>query len=229
LRFAISGGGYGAGKLGDLSFAPLLAALGMAIFAAPADAGFCSAATGDPRHEFEFFAGYSPASSTLIGTESRRRFVAAGFSYEYRCWVWNSMSLSYTGTIMPAAVLLQPAEVLYNFTPPYQRQSPAHAVYGFAVAPLGFTLDVFRRRRLHPYVETVEGLIASTEPIPENQPDASGLNFLFDIGVGVRWNVRAHGAVEFGYRFLHISNADTTSFNPGVDNNVFYLGYSFLR
>ncbi len=73
------------------------------------------------------------------------------------------------------------------------------------------------------------GIIASTEPIPENQPNASGLNFLFAFGGGIRWNTGQRRALALGYRFLHISNAGTTSFNPGVDNNVIYVGYSFLR
>ncbi|HUA21452.1 MAG TPA: acyloxyacyl hydrolase [Bryobacteraceae bacterium] len=183
----------------------------------------------EPRQEFEFFSGYSPGSSTLIGTETNRRLVVAGFSYTYRCWIRKSLSLGYTATALPAAILLQPAEVLYNFVPPYQRQSPPHAVYGFGVAPLGFTLDFLRTRRVHPFTETIEGLIASTEPIPENQPDATGLNFLFDLGGGIRWDVSPNRSVSLGYRFLHISNAGTTSFNPGVDNNVFYVGYSFER
>lgn len=199
------------------------------ILAIPLHAGFCSAPDGDPRQEFEFFAGYSPASSTLIGTETDRRFVAAGFSYGYRCWIWKAASLSYTPTLMPAAILLQPSEILYNFVPPYQRVSPSHAVYGFAIAPLGFTLDLLRSRRIHPFVESIGGLIASVEPIPENQPDASGLNFLFDFGGGVRWNASRRRVVSVGYRFLHISNAGTTNFNPGVDNNVLYVGYSFWR
>ena len=220
-----------AGGADKLSISPvkLSTVLWITIFVMPLRAGWCSAASNEPRHEFEFLAGYSPASSTLIGTESDRRFILAGFSYGYRCWIWNSASLSYTAAAMPAAILLQPSEVLYNFVPPYQRVSPPHAVYGFAIAPVGFALDVFRTRRIHPFVETMEGLIASTEPIPENQPDASGLNFLFDLGVGVRWSVSPSRAVSLGYRFLHISNAGTTSFNPGVDNNIFYLGYSFLR
>jgi ABC-type lipoprotein export system ATPase subunit len=36
-------------------------------------------------------------------------------------------------------------------------------------------------------------------------------------------------AVTVGYKFLHVSNANTTSFNPGLDNNVVYVGYSFIR
>jgi Lipid A 3-O-deacylase (PagL) len=197
---------------------------------APLDAGFCSAARNEPRHEFEFFAGYSPASSTLLGTATDRRFIAAGVTYEYHCWIWSSVSLSYTATAMPAAILLQPSQVLFNIPAAnYASFSPAHAVYGFAAAPLGFTLDLFRTRRVHPFVETIEGIIASREPIPENQLNATGLNFLFDLGGGIRWSASRRRAVILGYRFLHISNADTTSFNPGVDNNVFYLGYSFLR
>jgi hypothetical protein len=200
----------------------------LTILAAPLDAGFCSAARGEPRHEFEFFAGYSPASSTFLGATTDRRFIAAGLSYQYRCWIWSSVALSYSATAMPAAILLQPSQVLY--TNPYlQVLSRAHAVYGFAVAPLGFTLDLLRTRRVHPFLETIGGVIASTEPIPENQPDATGLNFLFDFGGGIRWSAGPRRAVILGYRFLHISNAGTTSFNPGVDNNVLYLGYAFLR
>ena len=36
-------------------------------------------------------------------------------------------------------------------------------------------------------------------------------------------------AITVGYRCLYISNAGTTSFNPGLDNSVFYASYSFLR
>jgi hypothetical protein len=178
-------------------------------------AEFCSAnpAPQEWRRQFQFFAGYSPATSTLIGVETDRRFVLAGLSFSYRCWAWSSVSLSYTAAVMPAAILIE----------------PSHSVYGVGVTPVGFTLDFNRRRRLYPFLEIDGGIIASTEPIPERHPDATGLNFLFDLGGGIRWKVGPRAAVTLGYKFLHISNAFTTSFNPGVDNNVFYVGYSFLR
>jgi len=97
---------------------------------------------------------------------------------------------------MPAAIPIQP----------YAGNVPAHAV-----APVGFTFDLARKRRVHPFLETIGGIVASTEPIPENLPDATGLNFFFDFGGRIRWR-----ALE-------------RSFNPSVDNNVFYVGYSFLR
>jgi hypothetical protein len=185
-------------------------------------AGVCTAdpLSGDRRHEFQFFGGYSPASTTLIGTTTGRRFVVAGFNYSYRCGAWEHVSLSYTAGAMPAAVLLQPS--YYGM--------PAHAVYGVGITPLGMTLDVARKHPLYPFFQVDGGIIASTERIPVNVTDATALNFLVDFGGGVKWHPsgRCYG-IELGYKFLHISNAFTTPVNPGVDNNVFYAGFLLFR
>jgi lipid A 3-O-deacylase PagL len=198
--------------------------LSLLFSAAPAWAAFCStdSAPAEPRHDFEFFAGYSPVSATLIGTTSNRRFIVAGFGYSYRCWVWPSVSIAYTGELMPAAILLQPGQYLPQF-------SASHTVYGFAITPLGFTADFGRRHKVYPFVETNEGIIACSEPIPINVPSATGLNFLIDLGGGVRIQAGQHRAISLGYKFLHISNGFTSAVNPGVDNNVFYAGFSILK
>src|SRR5580693_4140703 len=85
-------------------FAPLLL-----VTAPPAWAAFCSPdpPPSEPRHDFQFFAGYSPLSTTLIGTTTDRRFVVAGFGYSYHCWVWRDVSIAYSGELMPLAALLQ--------------------------------------------------------------------------------------------------------------------------
>lgn len=194
------------------------------ILAAPARAGICSdgSSAAGPRHDFQFFAGYSPASATLIGTTTDRRFLTAGFGYSYRCWTWAGASISYSGEIMPAAVLYEPGQYLPQFV-------PAHAVYGFAVTPLGFTAEFGRRHKVYPFLQTDEGIIASTEPIPINVTGATGLNFLIDLGGGVRIKVGERRTISLGYKFLHISNGFTSAVNPGVDNNVFYAGFSILK
>jgi len=178
-------------------------------------AGFCTVGSevDQKRHDFEFFGGYSPGTTTLIGTATDRQFVVAGFSYGYRCWAWDHASISYDAGVMPAAILIE----------------PTHSVYGVAITPLGFTLEFRPRGRLHPFAELVGGLIASTEPIPYTGPDATGLNFLFDLGGGLRWDLSETRAITVGYKYLHISNAFTTDFNPGIDNNIIFIGYSFLR
>ena len=107
--------------------------------------------------------------------------------------------------------------------------TPARAVYGFAITPLGFSADFGRRRRVYPFLQTNEGIIASGEPIPINVFGATGLNFLIDVGGGVRIKTGERRALSLGYKFLHISNGFTSAVNPGVDNNVFYAGFSILR
>ncbi len=192
--------------------------------AMPAWAGFCSAGSSpsESRHDFQFFAGYSPVSATLIGTTADRRFFLAGLGYSYRCWTWPGVSIAYSGELLPAAVLFEPGQFLPQFV-------PSHAVYGFAVTPLGFTADFGRRHSVYPYLETNEGIIASSEPIPINVPGATGLNFLIDVGGGVRIKTGQHRAISLGYKFLHISNGFTSAVNPGLDNNVFYAGFSILK
>ena len=176
-------------------------------------AGVCSVDLSEPRHDFQFFAGHSPVTATLIGTTTDRQFLLAGFGYSYRCWVWSRVSIAYSGELMPAAVLFE----------------PAHAVYGFAITPAGFTAEFGRHHRVHPYLQTNEGIIASSEPIPINVIGATGLNFVIDVGGGVRIRTSERRAVSLGYKFLHISNGFTSAVNPGVDNNVFYAGFSILR
>jgi hypothetical protein len=194
------------------------------LLAAPAHAAFCSQQTApsELRHNFEFFAGYSPVSTTLIGTTTGRRFAVAGFAYSYQCWVWTGLSISYTGEIMPTAILLQPAQDSPQF-------SPAHTVYGFAITPVGFTAEFSHRRKVHPFLQTNEGIIASGQPIPINVTGATGLNFLIDVGAGIRIRTGDRRQITLGYKYLHISNGYTSPVNPGVDNNIFYAGFSILR
>jgi hypothetical protein len=201
-----------------------LFAILLILSALPSWAGFCStdSSPSEHRHDFQFFAGYSPVSATLIGTTTDRRLVIAGFSYSYRCWIWPGISISYSAELMPAAVLLQPDQYLPQFV-------AAHAVYGFAITPLGFIADFGRRHRLVPFLETNEGIIASSEPIPINVTGATGLNFLIDVGGGVRIKTGERRAISLGYKFLHISNGFTSPVNPGVDNNIFYAGFSIRK
>jgi hypothetical protein len=140
---------------------------------------------GEHRHEFEFFAGYSPVSTTLIGATSGSRFIAAGFSYSYRCWAWRPVSIRFAPGVMPAAVFLQPAPaavLVITTTPPTGSElyssGASRAVYGFAITPVGFRIEFLRSRRVHPFFQTDAGIIASTQPIPENVFDATALNFL---------------------------------------------------
>jgi len=148
----------------------------------------CNASAG-PKHNFEFLAGYSPASSTWIGRTEDRKFALAGFMYSYKCWTTGPADISYTAGVLPLTFLFQPAQP--NLRSVTRQIIPAHAVYGAAVLPVGFTAH-FGRHALQPFFAMHGGIIASTEPIPVNAADASGLNFLFDLSPGVSIKISSH-------------------------------------
>jgi lipid A 3-O-deacylase PagL len=191
-------------------------------------AGFCTAPrAGDTRHEFQILAGYSPGSTTGWGSTEGRRFLLAGLEYRYRCWAGSWWSVSYTGGAFPVSVMFQ--DEARRTAGDVAFVIPKRTVYGGSVMPLGFTFDALRQRRAHPFAEALGGVVASLEPIPQQGPNATGLNFMLQFGGGVRWKVKPRHAVTVGYKFVHISNGYTTSFNPGLDNHVIYAGFSWLR
>jgi hypothetical protein len=140
------------------------------------------------------------------------------------------VTVSYTATFLPAAIVGQPQYQSVQLTEEGLAtvDHKAHGVYGLSVLPVGFTFD-FGQGRVRQYAETHGGILASGERIPIDGVDATGLNFLFDFGAGLRWAVGPRRAFRIGYRFVHVSNAERTPFNPGLDNNVLYASFSFLR
>ncbi|HWV98145.1 MAG TPA: acyloxyacyl hydrolase [Candidatus Acidoferrum sp.] len=53
-------------------------------------------------------------------------------------------------------------------------------------------------------------------------------NFNLDLGAGVRWFIRPQWALNFEYRFQHISNANTGKKNLGINADGPVLGISYL-
>jgi opacity protein-like surface antigen len=192
---------------------------------ANAFADFCNA-TPALKNEWEFIGGFSPQSGGPISGLEDRQFLLAGLAYSRVCWKAKSVNIAYTATFLPVAMVKQPDL-------PNQRSSslpviPAHNVYGLSALPLGFSFR-FGKGAIQPFADMHGGVIASWEPVPIDAPDATGLNFIFDFGGGLRFKTTARSAVNVGYKFVHISNGYTTSFNPGLDNNVVFASVTLLR
>lgn len=54
-----------------------------------------------------------------------------------------------------------------------------------------------------------------------------GNHFNFGDHVGFGWHLGDHGQYELGYRFQHLSNADTKMPNAGINFQQIRLGYNF--
>ena len=53
-----------------------------------------------------------------------------------------------------------------------------------------------------------------------------GFNFNDNLGAGLYIYLYKHSAINLGYRFRHISNADTRKPNEGINSYLLMLGYS---
>ena len=96
---------------------------------------------------------------------------------------------------------------------------------GQAISPAGFQWNFSPRRKLQPFVIAHGGYMFSTQTIPIY--GAGSFNFTFDIGAGVELFRSQTKSIRAEYRYHHISNNNTASANPGIDNGLFQITYSF--
>lgn len=100
-------------------------------------------------------------------------------------------------------------------------------VYGFGVTPAGMQAYVRTSPRVSLFMQTSGGVAWFTRDMPV--PDAKQLNFLVDLGGGIRVASRKGSAFFAGLKFHHMSNGNLGRQNPGVDGNVIYAGLSRPR
>jgi hypothetical protein len=111
----------------------------------------------------------------------------------------------------------------FNFTDSCSRRW----TIGEGISPVGLQWNFLPRRKLQPVILGHGGYMYSTQPIPDG---ASGsFNFTFDFGVGLEFYRTRTRSVRLDYRYHHISDHYTTAENPGIDNGLFTLTYSFGR
>jgi len=98
---------------------------------------------------------------------------------------------------------------------------------GEGISPVGFQWNFLPRRKLQPFLIGHGGYMYSTRPIPED--GAGSFNFTFDFGAGLELYRTRTRSVRVDYRYHHISDHYTSVDNPGIDNGLFTLEYSFGR
>jgi hypothetical protein len=204
-------------------------------FLAAAPAASCQIAESyEPKNEFGVWAGYSFDSPHLIGVTSERQLGLLAVHYGRTLWENHSVSLQYTIDILPLELVLQPkiTQVIFSTPPPHTTFVEGHReyVYSGGINPIGLKMNFLRRHRFQPFVASTAGFIASMKRVPIDVPGGTQFNFQFDFQAGFqRYNSSRTRAWTLGYKLLHISNANRASLNPGMDGNVFFLGYSFFR
>ena len=98
---------------------------------------------------------------------------------------------------------------------------------GEGMSPAGLQWNFLPRRRLQPFFIGHGGYMYSTQTIPVQE--AGSFNFTFDLGAGFELYRSQTRSVRAEYRYHHISNHGTAYENPGIDNGLFQVTYSFGR
>lgn len=95
---------------------------------------------------------------------------------------------------------------------------------GFGISPVGFLLTEEQYQNFTPFIQTTGGIIFMNDYFPTDQ--SRRLNFTFDITLGANIPITRAFGLSFGYKFHHISNAETGNENPGLDSNFLFLSLS---
>jgi hypothetical protein len=211
-------------------FLALLVALGSSAWAqtnvalpvtrVPAEAASSWSLPG--RNEFSLWGGFSPNSPTLIGAAQYRNLSTLGLRYSRALKSTRLASFKYTFEAIPVAFIRQP--VSHGL---WEDRTQRESRFGAGLSPLGAQVNLRPRRRMQPFTEGNVGFLYFTRPTPYT--NTSNFNFTFSLGAGIQTFSSRGRSVSFGYKYHHLSNAYMTPTNPGLDSNVFYVGYSFFR
>ena len=195
-------------------------------------------------NEYQVWGGYSPDSLSWIGKSEARRLFMAGAGWRRVLLSTNGFAWKFTLDIVPVALVSQPT-VFGMETVQLPSSSTAftaacqlagftnctigrRTTYGIGFAPIGFEFNFRRRKRVQPVLGINAGLLHFTRDVPIAHSAAT--NFTFSWGAGLQIFTSPSKSVTVGYRFHHISNANSGDpFNPGIDSNFIYVGYSFHK
>ena len=101
--------------------------------------------------------------------------------------------------------------------------------FGQSFTPIGFKYSMRTHHPLQPFIVGTLGYMYTSRPVPD--ANAEAFNFVFDFGTGLELFRSANHkrSISIEARFHHFSNRDTAESNPGTDNIMYNLSYSFGR
>lgn len=179
------------------------------------------------KNEFTVWGGFSPDSNIFIGKTPDARVGIIALRYSRRFNNNDAVNLKYTADFVPFAVLNYPdVEVLQTGASTFRVNDVRPTRHAFGVAPLGLQVNFRPRKKLQPFVGSTGGFLYFNKRTPNYT--GTRFNFTADVGGGLEFRMKDKRSLTVGYKYYHISNAYRGIENPGYDNNLFYIGYTFF-
>lgn len=110
---------------------------------------------------------------------------------------------------------------------PHTRNGSRTYAKAIGGSPIGAQLNFRPYRRVQPFVTSGGGFLYFERPMFGT---AQQFNFNAQLGAGLQLFSSSHRtALNLGYKYHHISNANMDDRNPGLDSHMFFVGVSFFR
>jgi hypothetical protein len=175
-------------------------------------------------NEFGVWTGYSPFSFVLKGTAKDRQLYLLNLQYARTLLATAPLTLKYTAEIVPVAFEFQPTQKY--LVDGKELTNPAGTVYGVGAAPIGFQVNV-GRKKIQPCMNGTLGFLYFRQQVPILE--SSQFNYTISIGFGAQFFPRSGRSFTVGWKYFHLSNNYEGHLNPGLDSGVFYVGFSAFR
>jgi Lipid A 3-O-deacylase (PagL) len=177
-------------------------------------------------NEWGVWGGIAFDSPTLIGKTPGAHYGDIGLRYGRVLAASKTVAFEWTIDVVPVAVLSNERLFVISTTP-FVVASRRKAVYGAGAAPIGLKLNFRRNRRVQPFGQATGGFLYFADQVPA--ANTSQFNFTFDFSGGIQIVNRNRRSFTVGYKYHHISNGNTGAFNPGVDVQMVFAGFSVFR
>jgi hypothetical protein len=179
-------------------------------------------------NEFGVWGGVSFHAPTLIGKTPDARFGNIGLRYGRVLVASKNVAFEYTIDVIPVTVLSVKRFTLVPVSPGvFSVLQTRESVYGAGAAPIGLKLNFRRRKRVQPFAAATGGFLYFSEQVPI--AGAARFNFTYDFAGGVQIVNSNRRSFTIGYKYQHISNGYRATFNPGIDAQMIYAGFSIFK
>jgi hypothetical protein len=178
-------------------------------------------------NEFGVWGGISFDSTTLIGKTPNARFGNIGLRYGRVLKTSKTVAFEWTIDVIPVAVLSNDRFEVVPSGSGFTFAQTHRGVYGWGAAPIGLKFNFRRNRRVQPFGQATGGFLYFNEQVPV--AGAARFNFTFDFSGGIQIVNPNRRAFTVGYKYQHISNGYRATFNPGVDVQMIFAGFSVFK
>jgi opacity protein-like surface antigen len=171
-------------------------------------------------------ARHSPV--THLGTTPDRNHIFLGVHVTGTLFRWRRWSFAYASEVVPLLIVSNDPRYDPETTLPngqqiqYPHETGRGPVAGFALSPIGFESQLGLTARWRVYGGSALGAVWFTRDVPV--PDSRSFNYTYEFSGGVQWEPHSGRFLRVGYKFHHLSNADTGVTNPGLNGNVLMIG-----